>query len=116
MRRRSRYANIRRYKCDGHTFDSKRELVRYQELKLAERAGAIADLELHPRIPITIGGVEVRYPNGRHLTYIADFRYLDRQSGETITEDVKMQSGHRTEVYKIKRALVAAMGVSVLET
>ena len=34
---------------DGITFDSKREAIRYQELKLLERAGEIKDLELQPK-------------------------------------------------------------------
>lgn len=115
-KRRSRYANIRRHKADGFVFDSKREMLRYYELKLMAQAREIEELEVHPRIPITIGGVEVRYPSGRHMVYIADFRYYDTRSKGVVIEDVKMQSSHRTEVYKIKRALLLAMGVSILET
>jgi len=32
-----------------------------------------------------------------------------------VIEDVKMQSGHRTEVYKIKKALMEAMGHTIEE-
>ena len=38
----------------------------------------------------------------------------DCQLGQVI-EDVKMQSGHRTEIYKIKRALMDAMGHPITE-
>lgn len=121
----SRYANIQRCThADGTKLDSKRELRRYEDLLLLERAGRIRELEVHPRIPICIEGVQILmrspgYPNGRKLTYVADFRYvdIDHKHGTTleILEDVKMQSGHRTEVYKIKRALVEAMGLTITE-
>ena len=96
--------------------DSKRELKRYEELKLLERAGQIICLEAHPRFPVTIGGVEIRYPSGRQMVYVADFRYTDVATATEIIEDVKMGSGHLTEVYKIKRALMLAMGLTITET
>jgi hypothetical protein len=115
-KRKSRYANIKRHQADGYTFDSKREMLRYFDLKLMLLAHEIEELEVHPRIKITIGGVEVKYPSGRHLSYIADFRYYDCRTKSVVVEDCKMQSGHRTEVYKIKRALLQAMGIRILET
>jgi hypothetical protein len=116
-----RYPNITKSTVDGITFDSGREMQRYLELKLLDRAGVILNLVLQPRFPITIGGVEIRlkskryHKKGRHLTYVADFRYIDAESGKVIIEDVKMQSGHLTEGYHIKRALVAAMGWEITE-
>jgi hypothetical protein len=115
-----RYDVKKVYSIDNIKFDSKRELNRYLELKLLERAGVITDLELQPRIRIVIGGVEVkmisrRYPNGRALTYVGDFRYLDLEKNATILEDVKMNSGHRPDVYKVKRALIHAMGLEITE-
>lgn len=117
----ARYGNAKKVKDDGHTFDSKREHARYLELKLLERAGEITLLEVHPRIRIVIAGVAIKlksdgYPNGRQLTYVADFRYVDRKTGAVVWEDVKMQSGHRPEVYRLKRALVDAMGITITET
>lgn len=120
-----RYANIKKHQhSDGTVLDSKRELYRYADLLLLQRAGEICGLKVHPRYPITIAGVPIllkssRYPNGRHLTYVADFSYFpgkaeDCQLGQVI-EDVKMQSGHRTEIYKIKRALMDAMGHPITE-
>ena len=114
-----RYSNIRRHVApDGTKLDSKRELERYLELVLLQQCGAITELVVHPRFPIEIAGVPIlikskRYPNGRKLTYVADFCYRER--GRTVIEDVKMQSGHRTEVYKIKRALMDAMGHIIQE-
>jgi hypothetical protein len=116
---RGRYGNVRKVKIDGHTFDSGREAQRYLELKLLQKARKVTGLVVHPRIPIIFGGRPVLlrsrgYPNGRRLTYVADFEYLT--AGQVVIEDVKMQSGFRTEIYKIKRALVEHMGIKILET
>ena len=116
MPRLSRYANITRHKFKGITFDSKREMKRYQELELLQRAGEIYDLTCQHRIKIIIGGVPVKFESGRTMEYVCDFKYHDRRYGGYVYEDVKMKSGHRTEVYKIKRALCRAMGINILET
>lgn len=115
LKRPGRYDNVKPVFVDGTKFDSPREGDRYTELKLMLRAGVIADLELQPRIYITIGGVDVRFNNGRHVAYVADFRYQDLEKGITIVEDVKMQSGHRPRDYVLKRAMIAAMGIEILE-
>ena len=122
---RGRYGNVKKHlHPDGTKLDSKREYVRYCDLLLLQRAGELCGLKVHPRYPITIAGVPIllkssRYPNGRHLTYVADFSYFPGEAGDMrlgfIIEDVKMQSGHRTEVYKIKRALMDAMGRPITE-
>ena len=104
--------------------DSKRELYRYADLLLLQRTGEISGLTVHPRFDIVIGGVPIlfkskRYPNGRNMVYVADFSYFPGKAEEfqlgLVIEDVKMQSGHRTEVYKIKRALMDAMGKPITE-
>jgi hypothetical protein len=122
-----RYANVRKPVHDGIRFDSKREFLRYMDLTILVRAGEIKDLKVHPKYPITIAGVEIRiyskryHKTGRHLTYEADFEYQRFVTGcpdsktkagiwVPVIEDVKMASGHRTEVYKIKKALMLAMG------
>lgn len=125
--KKGRYGNVRKPVHDGIRFDSKREFLRYMELKLLEKAGEIKGLVVHPKYPIVIGGVPVMValnqhkPWGRHLTYEADFSYLERVPGtkhnehRRVIEDVKMQSGHRTDVYKLKRALMKAMGHDIKE-
>lgn len=132
---RSRYANVKRHvHPDGTKLDSGRELRRYCDLLLLQKAGEIFGLRVHPRYPITIADVPILikskgYPNGRHLTYVADFSYiqwdktvmessdgtLTGHEGERVIEDVKMESGFRTEIYKIKRALMEAMGRKITE-
>lgn len=122
-----RYGNVRKPVHDGIRFDSKREFLRYMDLKLLEKAGEIQELEVHPKYPITIGGVDIMLCSNqhmkwdRHLTYEADFTYFQRVPGTNynkhrrVIEDVKMQSGHRTDVYKLKRALMKAMGHDIEE-
>ena len=134
--KKGRYGNVNKIEYDGIKFDSKREYLRYMDLKLLESAGEISDLKVHPKYPITIGGVKVMVSSNqhnkwdRHLTYEADFTYTEikhhsesspmggggeSQSSCTVIEDVKMQSGHRTGVYKLKRALMRAMGFEIQE-
>ena len=133
--KKGRYGNVKKITEDGITFDSKREYLRYVDLKLLLKAGEITDLEVHPKYPITIGGIDIMVSSNqhnkwdRHLTYEADFTYFEwteiRQwsvhgtatgtKAERVIEDVKMQSGHRTGVYKLKRALMRAMGHNIRE-
>ena len=101
---------------DNIKFASLKEARRYRELKLMEKAGLISKLILQPRFPISIGGVKImmlskRYhKQGRQLVYVADFQY--EENGKIIIEDTK---GHLTEGYKIKRALMLAMGFEIIE-
>ena len=120
-----RYGNVNKIEHDGIRFDSKREFLRYMDLKLLKAAGEIKDLRVHPKYPITIGGIPIMValnqhkPWGRHLSYEADFEYweLDHRNRTwvSVIEDVKMQSGHRTDVYRLKRALMKAMGYDIRE-
>ena len=87
----------------GHWFASKAEARRYTELLLLESAGEIRDIELQPPYRLMAPP-----PDGSLISpakYIADFRYLDIPSGETVVEDVK---GVRTQIYKLKKLWVEA--------
>lgn len=108
--RRNKY-NAQKTVVDGITFDSKKEAKRYGELKMLEKAGKIHHLELQPKFKLAINGVPVvikskGYPNGRQVTYRADFAYFDYEAERRIVEDVK---GMRTDVFKLKKAIVEAM-------
>ena len=97
--------NAVRTKLDGYTFASKREAVRYGELKLALQAKAISDLNLQVPYSIEIGGKHI-------CKYIADFVYTE--NGQRVVEDCK---GFRTDVYKLKKKLVeATYNVTIRET
>lgn len=98
---------------EGITFDSRRELKRWRDLKAKEDAGEIFDLQrqvkfvLIPAIhePDIIGPRGGRKPGKlieRECSYYADFVYKDAQ-GRQIVEDTK---GMRTADYIIKRKLL----------
>lgn len=97
--RRGKY-NARPVDADGYHFDSAAEYRRYNELALLQRAGAITDLEIHPRFVI-----HPKDQHGRALYYEADFAYYDRNRCANVVEDVK---GVRTAVYQLKRRLFLA--------
>lgn len=99
----SKYHN-RKTEVDGFVFDSRREANRYLELKILERAGEIAALELQPKFEMVVNGVKI-------CDYYADFRY--QEGGRTIVEDAK---GVRTDVFRIKKKLLKAIhDVDVVE-
>lgn len=76
----------------GITFDSKREMHRYQELELEQKAGEVLTfLHQAPRF---------RLPGGS--SYTADFLVF-WSDGHVTIEDSK---GVRTEVYKLKKRAV----------
>ena len=94
------------------TFDSKKEMQRFVELRYMEQAGLISDLQrqvkfvLIPaqREPDTVGkrgGIIKGRLIEHECAYIADFTY--RQDGELVVEDAK---GMRTPEYIIKRKMM----------
>lgn len=95
------------------TFDSKKEMQRFVELRYMEQAGLISDLQrqvkfvLIPaqREPDEIGkrgGVKKGKTIEKEVSYIADFTYTDKE-GRFIVEDVK---GVKTPEYVIKRKMM----------
>lgn len=92
---------------DGVTFDSKREMNRYLELKLLERAGEVQGLVLQPKFPVSIEGEPF-------CTYRADFAFF--RDGERIVEDVKSSGTAKDAAYRLrKKAAELAWGISVVE-
>ena len=103
---------------DGKTFDSKKEALRYRELKLLEMAGRISELKTQVKfvlIPAQYEKASEKYTRGkkkgqykrgklleRECAYIADFVYKDAD-GAKVVEDTK---GMRTKDYIIKRKLM----------
>lgn len=115
---RSKYGNKR---VGSHA--SKKEHHRAAQLKMWERAGVIRDLrEQVPfvLIPAQYGdaGVDLKGKPVKILLehsckYIADFVYVDAETGKTVVEDTK---GVRTKEYIIKRKLMLAVhGISIKE-
>lgn len=85
----------------GKEFPSKREAFRYLELKSMLDRGEITELRL--QVPyILVPAFNLGKKRYRKMEYIADFVY--KKNGIEIVEDCK---GFRTEVYKIKKKLMA---------
>lgn len=105
-----KYRNRKILTVDG-AFDSQKELARWKELRLLERAGEISELrrqvvyELAPSVVI----------QGRRrppMRYVADFCY--QEDGADVVEDVK---GYRTRTYMLKRHLMRSVhGIAIRET
>ena len=85
----------RRNSPEGERFDSRAEMLRFQELQLLEKSGAIADLRKQVSYPLILpNGVPIKirsagFPNGRQCVYTADAVYRETESGEEIVEDTK---------------------------
>lgn len=102
----SKYNN-RRVQTEDGWFDSQRELKRWGELKLLERAGKIQNL----RRQVSYELIPKR-GRLRKIVYVADFVYED--SGREVVEDSK---GFRSKVYMLKwRMMEFLLGIEVLET
>ena len=121
--RRNKYKNDKT-EVDGILFESKREARRWQELRLAESVGAIGHLQRQVHFELIPAQREPdrRGPRGglikgrtleREVEYVADFVYIDLDTGETIVEDTK---GFKTKDFIIKRKLMLYMhGIRVRE-
>lgn len=107
--------NAHKITVDGNKFDSKKEALRYEELKLLQRAGAISDLQRQVKFEIVpqCKTVEGRIAQARY--YIADFTYKER--GLLVVEDVKgYKKGAGYELFRLKAALMRWVhGIDVKE-
>jgi hypothetical protein len=113
----NKYKNRKTRTSDGILHDSTLEAQRWCELKLLERAGKIKDLKRqveYELIPAQYESYDRWGKNGRRLQdglrlversvcYVADFVYVDTETGEVIVEDAK---GVKTKDYIIKRKLM----------
>ena len=113
----------------GFVFDSKKEFIRWCELRILEKSGNISDLKRQVKyelIPKQEGERACSYI--ADFTYVADFVYKvptqkweEISNGwrlvdgwETVVEDTK---GVRTDAYRIKRKLMLHIhGIRIKET
>lgn len=93
---RPKYGN-KKTEVDGIKFDSKKEALRYGELRILEMGGVIHNLKLQPTFKLIVGGLPI-------CKYRADFAYLE--DGIETVEDVK---GFKTPEYKLKAKLFRAL-------
>lgn len=111
--RKSKYGN-KRCEANGITFDSKKEMYRYLELKGLQDAGLISDLKLQHHFTLAEA---FRTPDGepvRRTEYIADFTYVDAE-GKFVVEDVKSEITRKNPVYSLKKRLMAHEGYMIRE-
>lgn len=88
---------------DGIMFDSKKECMRWERLRIAEKKGEISNLQRQVKYELI---PKQKAPTGetvRKCEYIADFVY--EQNGEMVVEDVKSLAT-TTPQYKIKKKLM----------
>ena len=96
----SKYKNIKVKDIDGISFDSKKELARYNELKILLTVGEITELERQKKFEVC-----PKTKTERASFYVADFVYKNKK-GENIIEDVKSKITKKNPVYILKRKLV----------
>lgn len=110
--KRGKYGNVivEQY---GIKFHSKKELKRWNELKLLLASGLIRNLKRQVQFDIIINDMRV-------TTYVADHVYeeiaQDRSGWATVVEDVKSSATQQNAVYRLKRKLMLAVfGITIRE-
>lgn len=98
----------------GIKFDSRKECLRYLELKGRYDAGLIKDLKLQHHFTLQEGFKTVEGETIRKMEYVADFTYID-EDGKFVIEDVKSEATAKNEKYRIKKKLMAEKGLMIKE-
>lgn len=96
----------------GLTFDSKKEFEYYLILKDKEKRGLVFNIKRQVPLEIQPAFTDKSGVKHRAIIYKADFVYTDRVSGKVKYIDVK---GFRTEVYKLKKKLLAYKNIIIEE-
>ena len=97
----------------GETFDSKKELDYYLILKDRERRGEIKNLARQTVYEIQPSFKDKDGKTIRAITYKADFSYYDLTDEQYHIIDVKGSKETVTEVFKLKRKLLAYRGIYI---
>ena len=107
----SKYNNSK-VRYQGLTFDSKKEFEYYLILKDKEKRGLVFNIKRQVPLEIQPAFTDKTGVKHRSIIYKADFVYTDRLTGTTRYIDVK---GFRTEVYKLKKKLLAYKNIIIEE-
>lgn len=110
---RSKYNN-RKADFRGESFDSEKERDYYILLLDREKRGEITDLQRQVVFTIQEGFTTPQGKKIRPITYKADFVYKDSNGVKHIV-DVKGGNATKTEVYKLKKKLLAFRGIYIEE-
>lgn len=109
--KKSKYKN-ETAKINGIEFDSKKEAEYYLILKDREKKGEISDLKLQYPIEIQPAFTDNHGKKIRAITYRADFYFYDKILNSWRVIDVK---GFKTDVYQLKKKLLAYKGIEIEE-
>ncbi|SMG00350.1 DUF1064 domain-containing protein [Burkholderia singularis] len=105
MQKPTKPAKYRNTKCehDGIKFDSEKERSRWFHLIQLQAAGMIADLQL--QVPYVLTDRKQRDDGTweRASKYVADFVYVDAETGKQVVEDVKSTATRKNRAYIQKR-------------
>lgn len=103
--RQSKHRAVKR-EYNGMTFDSGRELKRWMELELLQKAGKISDLQR--QVPFTLAKSVILGGRAKpSIRYIADFAYWDlRGAPAFIAEDAKSPHLRTNPVFRLKMHLL----------
>ncbi|WP_230945670.1 DUF1064 domain-containing protein [Burkholderia cepacia] len=108
----------RNRKCEheGIRFDSEKERARYFDLVRMQAAGLIRDLRLQVPFVLT---ERMQRDDGtweRASKYVADFVYIDCETGKLVVEDVKSPITRKNPTYIQKRkTMLAVCGITIKE-
>lgn len=107
-----KYGNQRVTDAEGAKFDSKAEHRHWLHLQMLLKAGKIMKLERQVAFELA-PAVVLQGRKKRALRYVADFVYVDAETGERVVEDVK---GAVTDVWRMKKHLMMSVhGIEVRE-
>jgi hypothetical protein len=127
--RANKYHN-KKVSLGGEVFDSKKELRRYNELLLIQRAGEISDLKRQVEYELIPAQYETREryseKTGKRLKdkavlverrccYVADFVYTDVKTGKVVVEDTKSPITRTTEYIVKRKLMLHRYGIRVRE-
>ena len=105
--KRAKYGNRKIENEDGK-FDSQKEYLRFKELQLLQRSGAISELS---RQAVFVLDESVKFdsePRAKPaIRYMADFSYIE--NGKLVIEDVKSKITKENPVYRIKKHLLKSV-------
>lgn len=107
----SKYNN-QKVEFKGETFDSIKERDYYILLLDREKRGEICYINRQYRIEIQPAFTDKQGNKIKAITYLADFYYYDKTVKAWRVIDVK---GYKTEVYKLKKKLLAYKGILIEE-
>lgn len=123
----SKYNNVKTTRMmpggGAHTFDSKKEAERFDQLMLMQRAGEIRGLRLQAQFTLQESYITPEGERVQAIRYVADFAY-ERKTKEDaygavywvpVVEDVKSRAT-KTQAYEIKKRLLRERtGIRIIE-